>query len=171
MLLILLSSHCYADEVVASPPLSQESKDAIAKQEQQLAQLIKKYQKRPWRKVYGINIDNKLAEPYVKDFTQKIENISRLVLQNNPYRQNLEGSAIVTTSIKYDGSLKKVVIAKSSGNKNLDKALLDIITIAAPYSAFSDEMRAEVDILDITRTFTITHEELSNSVSIPGTVQ
>jgi protein TonB len=41
----------------------------------------------------------------------------------------------------------------------LDEAAKRIVELGAPYAAFPDDIRKEVDILDITRTWTFTKED------------
>jgi protein TonB len=65
----------------------------------------------------------------------------------------------MTVSINADGSLEKVEIRRSSGHKILDAAAKRIVELAAPYSAFSEDMRKETDIIDITRTWSFTKED------------
>ena len=51
-----------------------------------------------------------------------------------------------------DGSLKQVKVLDSSGHKILDEAAVRIVKLAAPYTPFPEEMRREVDVLEIIRT-------------------
>ena len=61
---------------------------------------------------------------------------------------------MATASIRADGSLEKVQIDRSSGNRVLDEATVRIVTLAAPFSALPPDIAREVDILHITRTWT-----------------
>ena len=48
---------------------------------------------------------------------------------------------------------------KSSGYKFLDQAAIRIVRLAAPFERFPDRIRADTDILHITRTWTFTKSD------------
>jgi TonB family protein len=100
---------------------------------------------------------------YFEAWRQKVERIGAL---NYPKEARLGnfGSLRLTVSINQDGGVDDVVIEKSSGSKALDEAAVRIVRLGEPYASFSDRMRHEVDILNITRTwkFTETNQLLSN---------
>jgi protein TonB len=93
---------------------------------------------------------------YVEDWRAKVERVGNLNYPEAARQQKLYGSLQLTVSIKSDGSVEKVEINRSSGSKILDAAAIRIVELAAPYAAFSDEMRSKVDILGITRTWIFT---------------
>ena len=100
---------------------------------------------------------------YFEAWRQKVERIGAL---NYPKEARLGnfGSLRLTVSINQDGGVDDVVIEKSSGSKALDEAAVKIVKLGEPYASFSNRMRHEVDILNITRTwkFTETNQLLSN---------
>jgi len=100
---------------------------------------------------------------YFEAWRQKVERIGAL---NYPKEARLGnfGSLRLTVSINQDGLIDNVIIEKSSGSKALDEAAIRIVKLGEPYASFSDRMRHEVDILNITRTwkFTETNQLLSN---------
>jgi protein TonB len=100
---------------------------------------------------------------YFEAWRQKVERIGAL---NYPKEARLGnfGSLRLTVSINQDGLVDDVIIEKSSGSKALDEAAIRIVKLGEPYASFSDRMRREVDILNITRTwkFTETNQLLSN---------
>jgi periplasmic protein TonB len=55
--------------------------------------------------------------------------------------------------------VESVEINRSSGHKVLDQAALRIVRLAAPFDRFPDNIRADTDILHITRTWTFTRAE------------
>ena len=71
----------------------------------------------------------------------------------------LYGQLQMTVSIKADGSIDSIEINRSSGHKILDEAAKHIVEMAAPYAKFPDDVRKEIDILGITRTWTFTKED------------
>jgi len=100
---------------------------------------------------------------YFEAWRQKVERIGTL---NYPKEAKLGnfGSLRLTVSINQDGGIHDIVVEKSSGSKALDEAAIRIVRLGEPYASFSDRMRHEVDILNITRTwkFTETNQLLSN---------
>ncbi len=100
---------------------------------------------------------------YFEAWRQKVERIGAL---NYPKEAKLGnfGSLRLTVSINQDGGIHDIVVEKSSGSKALDEAAIRIVRLGEPYASFSDRMRHEVDILNITRTwkFTETNQLLSN---------
>jgi TonB family protein len=100
---------------------------------------------------------------YFEAWRQKVERIGAL---NYPKEAKLGnfGSLRLTVSINQDGGIHDIVVEKSSGSKALDEAAIRIVTLGEPYASFSDRMRYEVDILNITRTwkFTEANQLLSN---------
>ncbi len=73
--------------------------------------------------------------------------------------QKLYGQLRMTVNIKSDGSIENISIDQSSGSKVLDDAAKNIVTMAAPYAAFPDDIRKDTDILGITRTWTFTKQD------------
>ena len=62
-------------------------------------------------------------------------------------------------SIRADGSVEKVEINRSSGEKVLDDAALRIVHLGEPYAPFPPDIAKDVDILSITRTWTFTRSD------------
>jgi periplasmic protein TonB len=62
-------------------------------------------------------------------------------------------AAKVDLAITPDGSLEAVRIVQSSGNSEFDRAVVRIAYAAAPFLPFPEEIRKEIDILHIVRTW------------------
>jgi protein TonB len=60
---------------------------------------------------------------------------------------------VLHLAVRADGSLDAVRVVRSSGSKVLDDAAVGIVRLAAPFAPFPPEIRAEADVLDITRTW------------------
>ena len=67
---------------------------------------------------------------------------------------------LVTVAIKADGSVEKVEIDRSSGSQMLDEAVRHIVHLSIPYKAFPPRVRAQTDVLHITRTWSFTRSDL-----------
>jgi protein TonB len=61
--------------------------------------------------------------------------------------------------IKRDGEIESVEINRRSGHRFLDDAARRIVRMAAPFEPFPPEIRADTDILYITRTYNFTRAD------------
>jgi protein TonB len=96
---------------------------------------------------------------YVENWRQKVEKIGNLNYPDAAKNQKLYGKLQMTVSIKADGSIEEISINQSSGHPILDDAAKRIVYLGAPYAAFSDDIRREIDILSITRMWTFTKDD------------
>ena len=62
-----------------------------------------------------------------------------------------------------NGEVDEVKVLKSSGHKLLDEAAIRIVHLAAPYDAFPADMRRQVDVLEIIRTWRFRKDRFSSS--------
>ena len=132
---------------------------AIARLEAQISRDWNSYQERPRRKFIGARAQEYRFARYVDDWRQKIERIGELNYPQAARDQRIYGSLVATVSIRANGSLEKVQIDRSSGHKVLDEATVRIVTMAAPYSAFPENIARDTDILHITRTWIFTRSD------------
>jgi len=65
----------------------------------------------------------------------------------------------VTVSIKADGTIERVDINRSSGQRILDAAALHIVNLAAPFAPFPPDIARDTDIISITRTWIFTRSD------------
>ncbi len=117
------------------------------------------YQKRPRRMFVGARAVEFTFARYVEDWRLKVERVGNLNYPEAARRNKLYGSLVLTVSIKADGTVESVQIDRSSGSRILDAAAVKIVEMAAPFAPFPEEMRAKVDILSITRTWTFTRSD------------
>ncbi len=90
---------------------------------------------------------------YLDAWRRKVERIGNLNYPEEAKRKNLSGSLVLHVAVRADGSLERVRVLRSSGKKVLDDAAIRIVKLAAPFSPFPEEIRKNVDVLDITRTW------------------
>jgi len=126
----------------------------VMRLEAQIARDLDAYQKLPKRRQVGVRAEEYRFARYVEDWRQKVERVGNLNYPEAARQMKLYGNLILTVSIRADGSVEKVVIERSSGNRVLDAAATRIVEMAAPYSAFPSDIRRDTEILDITRTWT-----------------
>lgn len=130
---------------------------AVARIEGEIAQRMEAYNQRPRKKFIGARVEEYRFAQYVEDWRQKVERVGNL---NYPSaaRGRLYGSLVLTAVIKSDGSLERVEVSRSSGQKVLDQAAARIVKLAAPYAAFPESIRRDTDVIEITRTWTFTRQ-------------
>ena len=131
----------------------------IARIESQIAKEQENYQKRPKRKSLGARAQEYRFAAYVESWREKVERIGNLNYPEAAREQKIYGQLQMTVYIKADGNLEKIEIKRSSGFPILDQAAKHIVEMGAPYAAFPDDIRKDVDIIDITRTWTFTKED------------
>lgn len=132
---------------------------AIARLEAQINKDWNAYQERPRRKFIGARTQEYRFARYVEDWRQKIERIGELNYPQAAREQRVYGTLVATVSIRSNGSLERVQIDRSSGHKLLDEATMRIVTMAAPYAAFPEDIAKDTDVLHITRTWTFTRAD------------
>ncbi|MDP1595455.1 MAG: TonB family protein [Methylotenera sp.] len=117
------------------------------------------YQIRPKRKFIGARTKEYRYALYVESWRQKVEKVGNLNYPEAAKNLKLYGQLQLTVSIKADGSIESIEINRSSGHKVLDAAAIHIVEMGAPYAHFPDDVRKEIDVLSITRTWTFTKED------------
>ncbi len=141
----------------ADPASARESTERtleIIRLEAQIARDLDAYQKRPKRQHVGARATEYRFARYVEDWRQKVERVGNLNYPEAARQLHLYGNLILTVSIRADGSIEKVTVDRTSGQKLLDAAATRIVEMAAPYAPFPPEIGRDTEILDITRTWT-----------------
>jgi len=90
---------------------------------------------------------------YMAAWRRKVERIGNLNYPQEAKEKALFGSLILHVAVRADGSLEGVRVVRSSGHRVLDDAAVNIVRLAAPFAPFPDDIKAETDVLDITRVW------------------
>ena len=127
----------------------------MARLEGEIARQTEEYNKRPRVKNLGVRVEEYRFARYMEEWRIKVERVGTL---NYPEaaRGRLSGSLVLSVRIKEDGSVERVEINRSSGYKILDDAARRIVNMAAPYGVFPPDIRRDVEIIEITRTWNFT---------------
>jgi periplasmic protein TonB len=144
-----------APELPTANEMMQRTLEAM-RLEAQIARDMEAYQKRPKRKFVGARAEEYRFARYVEDWRLKVERVGNLNYPEAARAKKLYGTLILTVSIRADGSVESVEVAKSSGQRILDAAAMRIVEMAAPYATFPPDIRRDTDILHITRTWSFT---------------
>ena len=131
----------------------------IARLEAQIARDLESYQQRPRRRFIGARTQEFRFARYIEDWRVKVERVGELNYPQAARSQGIYGSLVVTVSIKADGTLERVEINRSSGQRILDAAALRIVDLAAPYAPFPADIARDTDIISITRTWIFTRSD------------
>lgn len=111
------------------------------------------YQKLPKRKYLNARTREYKYAAYMDGWRAKVERIGNLNYPEEARRRNLIGSLVLDVALNRDGGVHEISVSRSSGHKLLDDAARRIVELAAPFAPFPPEIRADVDILHITRTW------------------
>jgi protein TonB len=125
-------------------------------------QEYEEYQKRPRRDYAHMRAKEYAFARYVEDWRVKVERIGNLNYPEAARRQQIYGALVLTVEINSNGTLEAVHVERSSGSRILDAAAVKIVELAAPFAPFPDEMKKQVDIFGITRTWTFTRDQLTS---------
>jgi len=123
---------------------------------EQINQSLQAYSKAPQSKFISARTKEFKYASYMRDWVAKVERVGELNYPDAARRQNLSGKLIVQVALFPDGNVREITIRKPSGHKILDDAAVRIVKLAAPFAPFPDDIRAETDILYITRTWVFT---------------
>lgn len=127
----------------------------IARLSAQIDQDHDNYQKRPKRKFVGARTREYRFARYVEDWRIKVERIGNLNYPEAARKGKLYGNLQLTVSIRADGSLESIEINRSSGEKILDEAAINIVKLSGQggFAPFPPNISEDTDILHITRTW------------------
>lgn len=140
-------------------PLSDESTEedlslAIASLQAQLDRQRQEYARRP-RKYTISSASTKKSQDalYLDTWRRRIEAVGNINYPDQARRDRLYGSLRLLVAILPDGQVDDIQILQSSGHNILDQAAISIVEMASPFAPFPEEMLADVDILEIIRTW------------------
>ncbi|TAG72102.1 MAG: TonB family protein [Burkholderiales bacterium] len=144
----------------AANTMKQLSEKALELQrlEAQISREFDQYQQRPKKRHIGARAAEYRFARYVEDWRQKVERVGNENYPAAARERKIHGSLVLTVGIKADGRIESVEIDRPSGQRILDAAALKIVERAAPYAPFPSDVRADTDILYITRTWSFTRE-------------
>jgi protein TonB len=151
------------DNAAAPQPVSgEDATDATAmalKLEAEIAARTQAYNQRPRRKAIGARAEEYRFAQYIEDWRTKTERVAEV---NYPAAaRGKYGDLVMTVSIKKDGTVEKVKINRPSKYPALNEAAERIVYRAAPYAPFPPDIARDLDVLDITRTWTFTNGRLN----------
>ena len=133
--------------------LMQHSRREINRLAAEIQQRQQAYAQLPRERSISANTRESVYAAYQDSWRQKVERIGNLNYPDEAKRHALSGALLLQVSIRADGSLLDVKVLRPSGHPALDEGAMRIVRMSAPYAPFPDAMRAEIDVLHITRVW------------------
>jgi periplasmic protein TonB len=156
-----------ASDAQQSGSVDEETRQLLARSQAEISKQISDYQKRPRKHHYMPSTSEFRYARYFEDWRARVEKIGN---ENYPpeARGRYYGSLRMTVAIRKDGSVADTILEKSSGSPVLDRAARRIVMQAAPYSPFPPDIAKDTDILEITRTWIFTNDQLATRSADPS---
>ena len=143
-----------------------ETNEQLARAQAEIAKQISDYQKRPRKHHFMPSASEYRYARYVEDWRARVEKIGNENYPNDA-RGRFYGALRMTVAIRKDGSVADAMIEQSSGSQILDRAARRIVQMAGPYPPFPPEIARDTDILEITRTWIFTNDQLATRSAKP----
>ncbi len=125
------------------------------------------YQERPRKKFIGARAEEYRFATYIDRWRVKVERIGTMNYPEEARAKGIHASLQLTVGIKRDGEIESVEVNRRSGYRFLDQAAMRIVRMAGPFEPFPQDIRADTDILYITRTYTFTRADRAIEITAP----
>ena len=150
-------------EIIDGPAESTRLSREIASLQAKLDLQRQAYAKRPRvRTLTSSSTKRAIEAEYLHNWRTEVETIGNNNYPEQAKRLGLEGSLRLMVSLYPDGSVKEIEILQKSGHPLLDSAALRIVRLAAPFAPFPADLRREVDVLEIIRTWRFEQSTLTS---------
>ncbi len=130
-----------------------ELREERARLNAEISRTWQEFQNRPRKKYLNARTQEYKYAAYMDAWRAKVERIGNLNYPEEAKRRRLQGSLVLDVTIRADGTLAAMAVRRTSGYKLLDDAAMRIVELAAPFTPFPPDIRAETDELNITRTW------------------
>ena len=98
-------------------------------------------------KVVAVNTRQSVYARYLDEWRRQVERVGNANYPDKARREGMEGSLVLEVSLNSDGTIRNLDVRRKSPHPLLDDAALRILRLAAPFPPFTDDMRAETDVL------------------------
>ena len=145
-----------------SPEVDQLTRE-LASLEAELDEQSRAYSSRDRvKRITSVAARESVDAAYLNDWRLRVEAVGNKYYPEASLRYGIYGSLRLLVVIRYDGTLEDIRVLSSSGHTVLDDAAVKIVRMAAPFSPFPPELRAEADKLEIIRTWQFQENTLSS---------
>jgi|SRR5690554_1879733 len=100
---------------------------------------------------------------YRDSWRKKVERVGNLNYPEEARRNSIYGSLRLRVLVRSDGTIAQMDIMESSGHQILDHAAQRIVRLSAPFAAFSGELAAKYDQIEIIRTWRFGRDDFLTS--------
>jgi len=128
----------------------------------EISRTWQEYQKRPRHMFLNARTEEYKYAAYMDAWRAKVERIGNLNYPEEAKQLHLMGNLLLDVALNADGTINNISIRRSSGQKILDDAAIRIVELAAPFAPFPPDIRADTDVLHITRTWKFNESQLSS---------
>ena len=128
----------------------------------EISRTWQEYQKRPRHMFLNARTEEYKYAAYMDAWRAKVERIGNLNYPEEAKQRHLTGNLLLDVALNADGTINNISIRRSSGQKILDDAAIRIVELAAPFAPFPPDIRADTDVLHITRTWKFNESQLSS---------
>ncbi len=146
--------------------VDEETNQQLARAQAEISKQISDYQKRPRKHHFMPSASEYRYARYVEDWRARVERIGNENYPNDA-RGRFYGALRMTVAIRKDGSVVDTLIEQTSGSQILDRAARRIVQLAGPYPPFPPDIARDTDILEITRTWIFTNDQLATRSALP----
>lgn len=155
-------------EQTSSRPVPQLDREQIAKEiaslEAEYSRVKQEAAKRPRVSRQNMAATKRDISAWYRDsWRKKVERVGNLNYPEEAKRNSIYGSLRLLVLINSDGSIAKMEIRESSGQPVLDHAAQRIVRLSAPFPAFTGEMAAKFEQIEIIRTWRFGRDVFSTS--------
>ena len=140
--------------------------EQLKRAQAEIAKQISDYQKRPRKHHFMPSASEYRYARYVEDWRARVEKVGNENYPNDA-RGRFYGALRMTVAIRKDGSVADTLIEQSSGSPVLDRAARRIVQMAGPYPPFPPNIGRDTDILEITRTWIFSNDQLATRSAKP----
>jgi protein TonB len=148
------SKQSHAQEAEQKPASEADQRASkIARLQAEIREMSVNYAKRPRTLTLTASTRKAVEASYLASWVQKVEQTGNLNYPSEARLKKLDGRLRMSVHINAEGELLDMQITSSSGNSILDEAAKQILRMAQPFPAFSDELRERADQIVIIRTW------------------
>jgi protein TonB len=127
---------------------------------EQLDANMQAYAERPRQVYVSARTQEYKYANYMEEWVRKVERVGNLNYPDEARRTGISGKLMMDVALNADGTVREIIIQRSSGYPVLDEAAIRIVNLAAPYLPFPPEILKDAHILHITRTWEFSTNQL-----------
>lgn len=107
----------------------------------------------------SVDTQESLFARYVGEWRHKVEKVGTLNFPDHALPDAVPKNPILEVAINADGSLREIIVRRTSGHKLLDQAAMRILRLAGPFDEFPEEIHKEYDVLRFVYEWRFTSEQ------------